>query len=56
MRLGWWVGVSPTPGVKSLVKGFGGTTIGACNVHWITGGNGITGTLSSLAEYSRRAG
>ena len=31
-------------------KGFGGTTLGACTGDWITGGDGMTGTLSSVDE------
>ena len=56
MRTGCWVGGSPAPGVEYMGKGFGGTTLGACTRDCITGGGGMTATLSSVAESSIMAG
>ena len=50
MRWGRWVCGSSAPGVELVGKGFGGTTLGACTGDWITGGDGMTGTLSSVDE------
>ena len=56
MRLGLWVGGSHAPGIQYVGNVFGGTTLGACTGDCITGGDGITGTLSSVDESPMMAG